>query len=426
MLESSSVEQGPLPSGSQPRIQSLDVLRGFALLGILVMNIQSFSMIEAAYLNPTAYGDLSGINLFVWAASHLFADQKFMTIFSLLFGAGIALMAERVEASGRRSAGPHYRRMIWLLVFGLLHAYGLWYGDILVSYSVCGMVVFLLRKWRPGLLAVLGLLALCVPSLIFYLTGLSTAFWPPETIEQVQADWMPEAWRVSWEIEVYRGSWLEQMEHRVPTAMKLQTLVALVWFGWRVGGLMLLGVALLRWGVITGDRSRRFYLVMLLAGVGLGLPVIAAGMQRNFASGWSVEYSMFNGAQFNYWGSLLVSTGYIGAVMLVQQSARLALARQAMASVGRMALTNYLAQTLICTTLFYGHGLGLFGSVERWQQALIVLGICCVQVCWSVLWLRHFRQGPFEWLWRWLTYLQAAPMRARGLSPAQSRMSGVE
>ena len=133
------------------RIDSIDVLRGFTLLGILVMNIQLFAMPDAAYSNPTAYGNLEGANLYVWIAGRLLADQKFMTVFSMLFGAGIVLMAARMEEGGA-TARVHYRRMGWLLLMGLLHAHLLWVGDILFLYAVCGMLVYPLRRQSPGLL----------------------------------------------------------------------------------------------------------------------------------------------------------------------------------------------------------------------------------------------------------------------------------
>ena len=122
------------------------MLRGFALLGILVMNIQSFSMPDSASLNPFAYGDLTGANLVVWIVSYLFTDEKMYGIFSMLFGAGVVLMTTRVEQRGGSPAGLHYRRMGWLMLFGLLHGVLLWTGDILWTYGVCGLVVYLFRK----------------------------------------------------------------------------------------------------------------------------------------------------------------------------------------------------------------------------------------------------------------------------------------
>jgi len=154
------------PAADPERIVPIDVLRGFALLGILVMNIQSFAMPDAAYMNPTAYGDLSGANFAVWLLSHVFADQKFMTIFSMLFGAGIVLMTSRAEARQGRSAALHYRRMGALWVIGMLHAYLLWYGDILYSYAMCGLLVYLFRNFRPRWLMTLGLISITIPAIL--------------------------------------------------------------------------------------------------------------------------------------------------------------------------------------------------------------------------------------------------------------------
>ena len=145
------------PVTGAERIISLDILRGVAVLGILLMNIQSFSMIGAAYINPTAYGDLTSINRMVWILSHLLANSKFMSIFSLLFGAGVILFTERAIEKGRKASAFHYRRMMWLLIFGFIHAYLIWYGDILVAYSLCAFLVYLFRNKKPSTLLTLGL-----------------------------------------------------------------------------------------------------------------------------------------------------------------------------------------------------------------------------------------------------------------------------
>jgi len=400
-----------VPTPTAERIPALDVLRGFAVLGILIVNIQSFSMIGAAYFNPTAYGDLTGINRWAWLATHVLADNKFMTIFSILFGAGILLLTRRVDESGGSPAAVHYRRTLGLLVIGAIHAYLFWYGDILVWYGLCALLVYLFRKCSPKTLAVVGIICIAIPSLLYLLFAWSVPYWPPEAYQQMLRDWKPQAQIVEMELSAYRGGWLEQMQHRLPESIKMHTIAFLFWASWRAGGLMLLGMALLKWGVLTGRRSRRFYAVLGIAGPGIGLPVIIYGVVRNFEAGWSLEYSRFVGSQFNYWASLLVAMGYISLVMLSIQSVRPGPITRALSAVGRTALSNYLMQTLLCTSIFYGHGLGLFGQVERGGQVLTVLGIWLLQSIISVVWLKHFQFGPAEGLWRSWTYQKWQPLK---------------
>ena len=406
----------PGPVTQAERIASLDVLRGFAVLGILVMNIQSFSMIGAAYLNPTAFGDLNGGNYAVWLLSHVFTDQKFMTIFSMLFGAGIVLMTSRREAATGRSAGVHYRRMGLLLLIGLLHAYLLWYGDILNTYAMCGFIVYLCRRWRPGTLIVIGLMSVAFASGLALLFHWSVPYWPSENLEYALGWWTPSNDAVAEEIATYRGGWSAQFAHRFWTALFFQTMLFLIENVWRTGGLMLVGMGLFKLGVFSAKRSSRTYVMMIGAALFVGIPIILYGVRRNFGAEWDFESCFYLGGQFNYWASILVSLGWVGAVMLVCRHDVATKLAQALAAVGQMAFTNYLMQTVICTTIFYGHGFGLFGKVERTWQILIVFAVWIVLLVLSPLWLRYFRFGPAEWLWRSLTYMKAQPMR-RG-SPA--------
>ena len=416
-MSSESAKPTPAPTRPTERIVAIDILRGFALLGILIMNIQSFVMPAAAYFNPTAYGDLSGANRWVWIVSHVFADQKFMTIFSLLFGAGIVLMSAKMDERGQRAWGVHYRRTFWLLLFGLAHAYLLWSGDILVAYALCGFWVYWLRRLRPGWQMALGVLVVAIPALLWLGTGVTMQFIPPETVQELQADWQPAAATIDAEVAAYRGGWLAQMDARVPASVEFQTVGLLFWGLWRAGGLMLMGMALYRWGVLSGGRSRRFYAGMAALGLAIGMPVVSGGVVQNFAHNWTMEFSRFGlGAQANYWGSLFVSAGYIGLLMLFARSRALPWLQKALAAVGRTALTNYLLQTILATAIFYGHGLGLFGSVERVGQIGIVVAIWVFQLVVSPLWLRYYRYGPFEWLWRSLSYWRLQPMRNRSLS----------
>jgi uncharacterized protein len=398
------------PVAESERIVALDVLRGVAVLGILFMNIGAFAMPAATYFDPTTYGDLSGLNGWVWRLTHVFADLKFMAIFSMLFGAGIVLMAERSAAQGRSAAGLHYRRMGWLIAFGLLHAHLLWYGDILYWYGVCGLVVYFFRRVRPGWLIGWGVLLLGVASGLMLMGGLTMPTWPEATVQQVMARLAPTPEMTGAEIAMYQGGWLEQMEARVPKALEMQTSTLFSWAAWRVSGLMLLGMALFKLGVFSAKHSPRFYGALLAIGAIVGVPVIVYGITQNVAAGWDVTYFFWFGLQFNYWASLLVALGWIGLIMLACRASLLGITRP-LAAVGRMAFSNYILQTLVCTTIFYGHGLGLFGQLERTPQLLIVIAVCALQLTISPLWLRHFRFGPLEWVWRSLVYLQRQPFR---------------
>ncbi len=398
------------PTRPGERIRSLDLLRGFALLGILIMNIQSFSMVGAAYVNPTAYGDLSGGNGWVYVLSHVLADNKFMTLFAMLFGAGIVLMTSRAEARGTNSAGVHYRRTLILLVIGLLHAYLLWAGDVLVTYALCALVVFPFRKLSPRTLLTWGLGSLLIGSIIFLFIGLSMGYIPPDEISEMMNDWKPSAELVQEEVTAYRSGWLKQMEKRVGTAFFLQTGLFLMWGFWRAGGLMLVGMALFKWGVPTAARSSRFYFGLAAAGLALGWTLSSYGLVHNFARNWSLD-CQFIGSQYNYWGSIPVSLGYLSLVMLICKSDLSGRLLQSVSAVGRTALSNYLLQTVLCTTLFYGHGFGLFGSVERTGQVAIVLAVWVVQLVASSWCVKRFRYGPMEWVWRSLTYGKLQPIR---------------
>lgn len=399
------------PVAPKERIIALDFLRGFALLGILLMNIQAFSMPDAAYFNPTAYGDLIGVNRWVWVGSHLFADTKFVSIFSMLYGAGIILFVTRAEAKGQRATRLHFKRTFWLLVIGLIHAYLIWYGDILVTYAVVAMIVFWFRKLSSRWLIGLGVASIAVSSLLNLWTATSIPYFPPEMLVDFQTDWQPGAEAIAWEVGLYRGGWLGQMAHRVPASVEMNTVAFLFWGLWRVGGLMLLGMALYKLGVLTAQRSNRFYTILLIVGFAVGFPLVILGIERNFAAGWTLEFSRFIGVQFNYWGSLGIALGYVAIIMLIARSGRWTRAIQPFAAVGRTALSNYLFQTFAATLIFYGYGLALFGQVERWGQLLIVLAIWAIQLTISPLWLRYFRFGPAEWLWRSLTYGKRQPMR---------------
>ena len=405
------------PVRAGERIAALDVLRGFAVLGILAMNVQSYSMITAAYVNPMANDKGAGIGFAVWLLSHVFFDTKFMSIFSTLFGAGMALMSERAAARNASATGVHYRRQFWLLVLGLAHAHLIWYGDILVPYALCGFILYSLRNLKPRKLLIAGFAMTAVTPLIFLFTAWSMQYWPPEVVDAMELGWAPPAAVAEAEIAAYQSGWLDQMAQRVPAALSLETAVFLLVFLWRSGGLMLVGMGLYKLGVLSAKRSSAFYRRMAFAGFGLGLPIVVAGVLYNTHHDFAFEHSQFQGQTFNYVGSLGVFLGYIALVMLAVQHGWLPGLQRRLTAAGRMAFTNYISQSVICTLIFYGHGLGQFEQVSRLGQFGIVIAIWAAATgIWSPWWLARFRFGPLEWLWRSLTYMKFQPMAVR--SPA--------
>jgi uncharacterized protein len=406
----------PKPLGESNRLVSIDVLRGFALMGILLMNIQAFSMPLAAYFNASVYGDLTGANYWAWLIVHVLIDEKFMVIFAILFGAGIVLMTSRLEAGGLPSGKLHYRRMGWLILFGLMHAHLIWAGDILFDYALCGMLAFLMRKRAPRTLLMVALLLISVMPVGMTLAtrGLRSA--SPERIAAMQAHWKPAPATLASELESYRGGWVSQMRYRVPQARH----IALNAFLFRIVGLMLAGMALLKLGWFRPEFPKRVYWISIALALVIGLPLVLVGALHDAASGWHVR-SWYESMQTNYWGSIVMSFGYIGMVMLAVRAQVIPELLSRLQAVGRTAFSNYILQSVICTTIFYGHGLGLFGRVSRVEQIGIVMGVWGLQIMIAPIWLQHFRFGPLEWAWRSLTYGRREPMRrAAGLDAGRT------
>lgn len=417
---------GPAPAGpvlERERILALDVLRGFAVLGILVMNIHSFSQIFADYINPTAYhGTIQGADYWVWLASHLLADEKMMAIFCMLYGAGIVLLTSRLEAKGLRTWPVSLRRSFWLLAFGLAHAYLLWSGDILVSYAICGVVVCGFRHWAPRRLLALGIGVVAVASVLSLLAWWSMPFWTAKDMAAfARSVWQPSAHDIAAEVAGYRGGWLAQMPFRAYQSFVTELQGLIFDTLWRAGGLMLVGMALYKIGLLTGSLAARTYRRLALAGALCGFPLIAYGVHRNFQEHWSARYSFFTGSQFNYWGSLGIALAWICVIMLAVKTTRLRGALRPLEAAGRMAFSNYILETVLCTLLFYGTGFGLFARVNRMEEVAVVLAVWMVVLGFSVVWMRHFYYGPLEWLWRSLTYGEKEAFRRKPLSMVAAR-----
>jgi uncharacterized protein len=424
----------PGPVSCSERFGSIDMLRGVALLGILQINVLWLGLPATPQLNPSVAGGFTGVNFAAWIFGYLVFEEKMITIFSMLFGAGLVLMTDRMQHRGHSAAAFFYRRSAILLSIGLAHAYLLWQGDILVSYALCGMLVYPLRKLSPRNLLVIGLLVL-LPSAALMRRESAVFAQARDAALRVQmaeddgrtpsdADLeLARAWddirqtfrptpeQVSRSIQENRdASYLQLARSRASSAFELQTRFFATILLWTVSGRMLIGMALMKLGVFAAQRSLRFYVTLAIVGYGLGLPIVALGAYRLVQNDFDVVYVLGGGTEFNEFGSLLVAMGHVGTVVSIYKLEWATWLTTRLAAVGRMALSNYLIQSLICTTIFNGYGFGMFGRLDRIELFGIVAAIWMLQLLYSPLWLKQFRFGPVEWLWRSLTYGKRQPM----------------
>jgi uncharacterized protein len=245
------------------------------------------------------------------------------------------------------------------------------------------------------------------------MSGTTAEFWPEESREGfIEQSWQPPPEDLAEATAAYGGGdYWRQVAYRAPHSLVWQTMILLYWGVWRAGGLMLIGMALFKLGVFGALRSRKFYGAMIALGAAVGVPVVVYGVAEKLARDWEPFYSFFIATQYNYWGSLLVSGGYIGVVMLVCKSQAMHRLTRPFAAAGRMAFSNYIGQSLVGFFIFYGTGLGFYNEIGRVGQISIVFGVWVLQLIVSPIWLRHFRFGPLEWLWRSLTYGRRQPFR---------------
>lgn len=400
---------GAEPLAPQDRILCLDVIRGLGVLGILLVNIESFAMLTASRSMPIAPGDKEPANLAIWFLIHVLADGKFMTVFSLLFGAGICLMSERSERKRVYSGPAHFRRIGFLMLIGVLHAHLLWSGDILFSYGVCGAVCWFLRRLSPARLTAVAGCSLFIGSMISWNLA-SSAHGYLASLYRVTQECLhiPDASLPVRELLIYRSGWLEQMTARVPAALNAEFIA--FWFlnFWRISGVFLLGMALFKTGFLVGSLQKGAYQAALRIAAAAAFASAAFAydvLSLNSASSKSLLIDF----TANYWLSVPIGIGWVSIGILIISSSTLRLVQAPLQAVGRMAFTNYILQTLICTTLFYGHGLRLFGSLDRIQLLELVLLIWIAESVGSRIWLRHFAYGPIEWLQRYVAYQHRPP-----------------
>ena len=401
----------PAPVSTNERIETLDVLRGLALLGILAMNIRAMAAPISAYMNPTTLFDYSGASRAAFVFTSVVFELKMMGLFSMLFGAGALLYAAKTGEAGGAATRLWLRRMFWLLVFGLVHAYLIWDGDILVPYALCGiLVLWWVRDWTPRALLIgsAGLLTVGVGMSVIH--GLTWDSMSEASRAEELEIWMATPEQVQEQLSAMLGSYVDVVVDRAPFVFLTQTFFFIAFFFWRCSGMMLLGMALFKLGFLDGRRSARDYGLTALLCVPLGLGLASVGVVQLENIGFAMPERTFADV-WNYVGAVSASVGYAALLILAVKVDALGALGRALAAVGRMAFSNYLFQSVVTSVLFLGWGFGLAGRFDYAEQLGVVAAIWIFQLIVSPIWLARFRFGPAEWLWRSLTYGRRQPMR---------------
>jgi uncharacterized protein len=422
------------PITEAERLKHLDVIRGFALLGILLMNIVSMGGLWRAYDNPLMFGHAGNLNTGIWIFLHIFMEGKMRALFSIMYGAAIIFLTSRLEQQSTESADIYFRRTLWLFIFGIAHAYLLFDGDILFTYAICGLFLYPFRKLNPKILFVIAALIIGMNAYVSYQRAVETrsiislgkaameaSSNNQELTEEQEEnlsdynDWSkystPTLRQMEKEARPWRGSTVEVLKARAEEVFDNHS-DPIYSFGntkYDVWCMMLVGMALLRLGILTGEKRRGFYLKFLLFGYGVGVFI-------NSFTAWQIVQSQFDPFTIDLMsttydvGRLLVAFGHIALLMLIVKSGIMHWFTRQLALIGQTALSNYIFQSLIGSIIFTGYGFGLYGRLDYYQLYIIVIAIWSVQLIITPIWLRSFKYGPLEWLLRSLTYWNRQPM----------------
>jgi uncharacterized protein len=427
------------PLNDQERILILDSLRGIALLGILMMNIPGFAMPRSSWIDPTVYNEIGTINYKVWFFVEWFLEGSQRALFSTLFGAGIIVFTSRLEkrGAGIMAAELFMRRQLWLLVFGLINAFlFLWFWDILYAYAIAGALLFAFRRLEPRTLIICAVICL----------GLQTArenrdfYKEKAVITKGEAVLAMDTMKTKLtddqksELEAMQGfkkdASLESRQKRAEkNVKKVQGDFASVYevhserseamettFLYRmifdICLFMFLGMAFFKMGILQGEYPMKTYLIMAIVGLGLGLYLSYLRLAPHIEYQFN-EFDITKNTSFAFYeiSRSIRAIGIFGLIMTVYKTGLFNWLFNLLRPVGQMAFTNYLMQSVVCGLIFYGFGFGLFGKLQRYEIYFVVGGVWLFQIIASNIWLRYFRFGPMEWLWRSLTYWKLQPFK---------------
>lgn len=426
------------PTAQKERIVILDSLRGFAILGILLMNIAAFGL-PGITTDPFVINE-TGINFNTWYFISLVPDGTQRALFSMLFGAGIILFVSSAEkkVEGIKPADYFFRRQLWLLVFSLFDVFVLlWHGDILLDYALWGMVLFTFRNLSPKALLIAAgiclLLMLARENRDLYkdkkiiakgeavaaMDTTKTTLSPKQKDQLLAMTELKEKSNVEKRKErmernlrnVGQGNYEDLYEFRTDRYINNMVQYLFFWF-WDVLLFMFVGMAFFKMGILTGQAPAKVYWVMFIVGLGLGIFLSYLYLQPYIKYQHNAyEYTKNVAIEYFQLQRVLRSIGLFGGLMLLYKSGLFKWLFALMRPVGQMAFTNYLVQSILCGLFFYSIGMGMYGKLERYEIYYVVGAIWIIQIIYSHIWLRYFRFGPFEWAWRNLTYWKKQPLK---------------
>lgn len=418
------------PVTQNERIPTIDIVRGVALMGILLMNIASFSGPFEMYNNPLMVGHHRNLDIGAWVIRWVFFEGKMRAAFSMLFGAGVILLTERAERRGSRDVADVFlRRNMWLMLFGVLHFYFVWMGDILFYYGITALLfLYPCRRLRFKTLVIAGLVVLAIGSgsdTYYAVSAIRTRdhglaaqalanSGKKLTASQQNAlkEWNDTLNRRKKmhddDLKAMHGDFLDMFKWHADWGPKIQAEFYYTFGFTDVLGMMLIGMALYRRGFLTGGLSYKAYAWIIGAGYLLSIPINSIesiGVIRdNFQpeSAWWVLYQA---------GRLAGAVANVALVVVVAKAGLVPWLTRRIAAVGQMALSNYLLTSILCTVLFSSFHGKLYSQVEYYQLFAIVALVWVLNLTFSPIWLRYFQFGPVEWAWRSLTYWKRQPMR---------------
>ncbi|TMI63759.1 MAG: DUF418 domain-containing protein [Bacteroidetes bacterium] len=408
-------------------------MRGFVLCGILLMNITGFGLANA-YMNPTVSGGSTGWSLYAWITTNMFFEGTMRALFSLLFGVGAFIILDRLSKkdAGIKAADIYFRRLLWMLVFGLIHGYLLlWTGEILYDYALMGLLLFSFRNMAPKKLILIALLLFAIGTFWTYkdYTGdkklvADVALAQTKTAQGQELSKELKEATAKWEkIEEkkspkhveevntnMRKGYLDLVGYLAPKNLEGDTFWVYRYDLWDIFSMMLLGIAFFKLNILSGGKSYRFYGLMVLLGYAVGLTTnyyeVTSIMSGNFS------FLAFSKSYLTYdLGRVGMAVGHIGLIMIFAKLPILGWLKTRIAAVGKMALTNYIMHSLICMVIFTGVGFGMFGKLQRYELYYVVFAVWIFQLIISPIWLKYFHFGPIEWLWRRLSYQYKPPFK---------------